>query len=884
MSVRRQFFVPETLQTSAMDCGPAALKSLLAGLDVPVDYQRLRDACQTGADGTSIDALEDLCASLGLEAFQEMAPAADAAAVFIERCPCIVVVKGPAGAPHFVVLWRVVGSFVQIMDPARGRRWLSAASFSRELYMHSQAFADDEFGPWFETTEWKTILARRLERIGAPRALANALGSARRATALDGAARLVERLVSQRALARSAGAAAVEQLAGIALADGPPVIPASLSAAATGVDGRAMVRGSVFLVVRRSASVPLDATGKAAGPTPALRSILGPDAPTPLALLAQQLTPNLRRVLALCTALAVMLGFVALFEMIILRAAFNADSLLALPQQRLAGTAVYAGLIGLLLLLETSLGLGIARLGRALELRMRLALLRKLPRLPDRYFRSRPMSDVTHRSQGLFEVKPLPGMLVTLAKQAVDIVVTVAALCILHPRGIPYTLAALSFGLAAPLLGMRLRRPVEYRVQSHASALGQLYLDVLLGLVPLRNHGGQLAVRTKQDEHLVAWRQESERSIRLLSITDAVQSIGILAAVVLLLLGYLREESQSALLLMAFWALRLPVQARALSAGIQRIPRALASISRIAEPLTATETPPDDESGDEQTKVLAERSGIALRLRGVRALLGTQEVLSDVSLDIEAGQRIAIVGSSGAGKSSLFAALLGLLDHQSGQILADGRPIASYDLGRFRRETVWVDPSVQLWNRPLLANLHFGNPPGARKPLATTLDDVHLTDLLERLPMGLSTPLGESGVRVSGGEGQRVRLGRALLRRGARLVLLDEAFRGLERPTRRELSRRVRELAGKATVLEVTHDVSDTLDFDRVLVIEDGKLVEDGVPSALLADARSRYAELVNADRNVQQSIWNAPHWKRIVIGRGTVVTHEADEAKAVVS
>lgn len=870
------FFVPETLQTSAMDCGPAALKALLAGLDVPVNYERLRDACRTGADGTSIDALEDLCAGLGLEAFQEMAPIADAIDVLEQRCPCIVVVKGPGGAPHFVVVWRILGGFVQIMDPARGRQWMSKASLRRELHVHSQAFDDPSFREWFGTTEWKTLFERRLRQVGAPPDFAPTRLSARHLGAVDASARLVERLVAQRALPRVSRWAAVEELTRATLADAPGPVPSALCATAEDVDGNFVVRGAVFLVVRRGDGLTPEQRALAA---PSLQRVLGPDGPSAFDVLARHVTQHGRRLIGIMTILAALLAALALGEMILLRAAFNAESLLSLPQQRLAGTAFYAGLIAVLLVLETTLSVGVVRLGRGLELRMRLALLQKLPRLHDRYFRSRPMSDVTHRSQGLFEVKPLPTMIVSLTKLSLDLLVTIAALCILHPRGAPYTLLALLFGLVAPILSLRIRRQVEQRVQSHASELGQLYLDVLMGLVPLRNHGGQLAVRAKQAEHLVSWRQESDRSLRLLSMTEAVQSIGILAAVVLVLLSYLRTDStQSGLVLIAFWALRLPLQARALSAGLQRVPRVLASMARVVEPLTAAETPPDDEIGDEQTMVLGERAGMALRLRGVKVVLGTNEVLSNLTLDIKAGQRVAIVGSSGAGKSSLLAVLLGLIERDSGEVLADGRIIERYDLGRLRRETVWIDPSVQLWNRSMLQNLHFGNPPGARHALEPIIDEVDLGPLLERMPSGLATELGESGARVSGGEGQRVRLSRALLRRGARLVLLDEAFRGLDRATRRRLSQSIRDRVHNATVLEVTHDVSDTLGFDRILVIEDGKLVEDGTPALLMAQSGSRYASLVTADRSVQSEVWGAKHWRRLVVANGTVATHEREK------
>jgi len=105
--------------------------------------------------------------------------------------------------------------------------------------------------------------------------------------------------------------------------------------------------------------------------------------------------------------------------------------------------------------------------------------------------------------------------------------------------------------------------------------------------------------------------------------------------------------------------------------------------------------------------------------------------------------------------------------------------------------TAWVDPAVQIWNRSLLDNLHYGVESAGRKPLSAAIQGANLFDVLERLPDGLQTVLGEGGGLVSGGEGQRVRLGRSLMRPAIRLVLLDEAFRGLDpdRSVRRYWSR-----------------------------------------------------------------------------------------------
>jgi ABC-type bacteriocin/lantibiotic exporter with double-glycine peptidase domain len=871
MTQRRRFLAHEVLQTSAMDCGPASLKGVLAGLGVETNYERLRDACRTGPDGTSIDAIEDLALSLGLDAYQEIVPLGDAFEAMAKLAPCIAVVKGTGNAPHFVVVWRTFFGFVQIMDPARGRVWLSRDAFTRLLYRHNQSFSDEDFAAWFPTTQWKTLLERRLARLGAPPALVNGARTTMDVGVLDAGARLVERLVRRGALRKGARAKALETFVQASSGnDAPLALPAALTAAFRDNTGAPKVVGAVVLVVRR-----LQAEAMPVPLREDLRNVVGASGPSAAKVFAANIKPIEKRLAVLLVTLTGILGALALAEMFFLRAAFNAETLLTLPQQRFAGTLLYGVLVGLMLTFELLLNGGVARLGQALELRTRLALLGKLPRMPDSYFRSRPLSDVTHRSQGLFTVRPLPQALVNITKRAVDLVVTVGALAILYPRGIPIIAMALVFGLAGPWLSLRMRRALESRVQNHSSALGQLYLDVLLGLMPLRTHGGQQAIRARQNEQLVGWRRESEASVRVLSVTEAIQSLGLLSMVVLLLVSYLaRDDGGGGLLLVVFWALKLPLEARALSVGVQSIPSIMASMERLLEPLTARETPPTEDAKREHlTTVFANRTGMSISVRNVSVQLGVEELLKDVSLEIPAGQHVAIVGSSGAGKSTFFAMLLGLVERREGAVGVDSWPLPTYGIERFRRETVWVDPSVQLWNRSFLDNLHFGNVRGARHPIDEVLETTNLKDLLERMPDGFATELGESGARVSGGEGQRVRLSRALLRKGARLFLLDEAFRGLDRPTRRAFSRRLRERAGKATVLEVTHDVADTLDFERILVIEDGRLVEDGAPEALLADPSSRYAELVHADRDVLAQVWEAPHWKRILVKGGGVTT-----------
>jgi ATP-binding cassette subfamily B protein len=145
-----------------------------------------------------------------------------------------------------------------------------------------------------------------------------------------------------------------------------------------------------------------------------------------------------------------------------------------------------------------------------------------------------------------------------------------------------------------------------------------------------------------------------------------------------------------------------------------------------------------------------------------------------------------------------------------------------------------------------------------------------LAPVIERLS-GMQGSLGEAGGLLSGGEAQRVRLGRALMNTGARLAILDEAFRGLDRAARRRLLDRSRALWRGVTMLCVTHDVSDTRSFDRVLVIENGRIVEDGPPSALALDRDSRYYRMLAEEDAVHQMWTSQAVWRRINVDGGAV-------------
>src|SRR5262249_46370542 len=163
---RQRLLAPEVVQTSAMDCGPASLKCLLEGFGVHASYGRLREACQTDVDGTSIDTIEDIAVQLGLDAEQVIVPLDHVLVPEAALLPAIAVVRLPTGVTHFAVVWRPHGPFVQLMDHASGRGWATCRRFLDELYIHETTVSANDWREWAATYDTLAVLRRRLALIG----------------------------------------------------------------------------------------------------------------------------------------------------------------------------------------------------------------------------------------------------------------------------------------------------------------------------------------------------------------------------------------------------------------------------------------------------------------------------------------------------------------------------------------------------------------------------------------------------------------------------------------------------------------------------------------------------------------------------------------------
>ena len=894
----RSWFAPEVIQTSAMDCGPASLKSLLEGFGVSVSYGRLREACQTDVDGTSIDTMEELGIQLGLACEQQMVPVDHLFLPKADILPAIVVVRLPSGFTHFVVVWRRVGPFVQIMDPGTGRRWMTVARLLEEIFVHTTPVPAAGFREWAGSGEFRVALRGRLRALGCAGRLDAAIDAAlgdpgwRSIATLDAAIRMTAAVVRSGGVARGAEAASVIEALTRTGAPGDPApglhipadyftaraVPAEAAAAPDDGEEQVLMRGAVVVSVRKPASAARSNADGGAGPAVDAPARLSPEL---VAALAEVPTRAGARILALLhqdglftmPVLAVAVAGAVLgaaLEAVLFRGLFEVGRGLGLVQHRLAAMGALLAFALLLLLLEVPIAGGVQRLGRRLEVRLRQAFLSKIPLLGDRYFQSRATSDMAERSHAIHDVRTVPDLAAQIFRATAELVVTTAGIVWIDPASAPWAIVAACAAFVVPLVAQPVIVERDLRARSHLGAIARFYLDALLGLAPVRTHGAERSVRREHETLLVEWMRAARALLRATVATEGAQALACYAATLPLLMGYLERGTEPAgVLLLVYWALNLPLAGQDLASTIRQYPARRNRTLRLLEPLGA----PEEGAGTLVERATrdagAAPAGVALRFEGVSVVAGGHTILAEVDLRIAAGEHIAILGASGAGKSSLVGVLLGWHRAATGEIFVDGARLEPARIEAVRAMTAWVDPAVHLWNSSLLENLRYGASPDP----APVLQAADLHEVLAKLPDGLQTPLGEGGALVSGGEGQRVRLGRALGRKDARLVLLDEPFRGLDRERRHALLGRARAWWKGATLLCVTHDIKETRSFERVLVVAGGRIVEDGSPAELAARPGSLYAATLAEEARVRAEIWSGEGWRRLRLEGGRLVS-----------
>ena len=213
-----------------------------------------------------------------------------------------------------------------------------------------------------------------------------------------------------------------------------------------------------------------------------------------------------------------------------------------------------------------------------------------------------------------------------------------------------------------------------------------------------------------------------------------------------------------------------------------------------------------------------------------------------VSLSVSAGEKVAIVGPSGAGKSTLFHLLLRFYDPASGTISFDGVPIKAADPREVRARIALVPQDSVVFAATARENIRFGRPDASDAEVERAADLAHATEFIRRLPDGFEAQLGERGVTLSGGQRQRIAIARAILR-DAPLLLLDEATSSLDAESETLVQTALEELMRHRTTLVIAHRLATVLSCDRIMVMDQGRIVEQGTHASLVA-ANGLYARL----------------------------------------
>lgn len=889
-----------------MDCGPASLKALLEGFGVSVSYGRLREACQTSVDGTSIDTLEELCNQLGLEAEQIMLPPDHFFLAEAKALPAIVVVRLPNGVTHFVVVWDRHGPFVQIMDPGSGRRWTWCNQFIKDVYVHRMPVSASLWREWAGSEAFLSPLKSRLIQLGTSgKTIQKFTNKALldpgwyRLGVLDGATRMIDSMVNSGGLKRGQEA---EQVLKIFISESfskdtpqespipslywsiQPMSPVDNGEEQIILKGMVLVRVLGRRLISPAQKKP-EPTKKVVEETPAIPMELEAALKEPPVKAGREILRFLRADGILTPVALVFAFFLASFgfilEAILLRGLFEIGRDLNLIEQRLGAMGALIIFSIALLLLELPIGSCILRLGRHLESRLRIAFLEKLPRLQDRYFQSRLNSDMAERSHSVHQIRLLPGLGGRLVRSMIEFLITAIAIVWLFPEGLLIVLAGVFFTISIPLISQSFLAERDLRVRSHLGALSRFYLDTLLGLVPTWAHSAQKPIRREHESLLVEWSRASLRNLNAVIAVEAVQNlIGFAIAFWLLLHYYNKGGAESGVLLLVYWGLHLSSMGQEIIRTARQYPTHRNITLRLIEPLGAPEGEP---SRMEDVPISGQdlSQGISISMEGVDLKISGHSILEDVNLAVPSGTHLAIIGPSGAGKSSLVGLLLDWYRPSDGSILINGKPLTPLTLDELRKITAWIDPAIQLWNNSLINNIYYGIKPESARPAGQVMEEAQLMELLEKLPQGLGTSLGEGGALVSGGEGQRVRLARAMAKTNVRFVILDEPFRGLDHEKRSELLEKARNIWKEATLLCITHDISATRLFERVIVIEQGKIVEQGDPKALEKKADSFYRKYLNLEKAVTEGIWREKSWRRISIKNGRIIEEGSFDGKA---
>ncbi|MGY2051719.1 type I secretion system permease/ATPase [Methylobacterium sp. JK268] len=472
-------------------------------------------------------------------------------------------------------------------------------------------------------------------------------------------------------------------------------------------------------------------------------------------------------------------------------------------------------------------------------------LFEHLMRLPLGYFETRPAGQTVARVRELETIRSfLTGQALT---SAIDIPFTLLFVAILYVYSpllaLIVTLSIPCYVLVAVLLRPVLREQTIERFNRSAMS-SQFLIESVVGIHTVKALAVEPTLRTQWEERLAAYVKTSFVAGLIASIgQNAIQYINKVTTALVLFFGAYAVMNGELTVgsLIAFNMIMGQVTAPILrlSQLWQDFQQVKVSIDRLGDVLNC---PPETRAMG-QAHLPPAKGQITVRNVTFRYQPGLPEVLRDVALDIPAGQVLGIVGPSGSGKSTFTKLLQRLYVPEKGQVLIDGVDIAQVDPSWLRRQIGVVLQENLLFNKTVFENIALANPGLSRAQVIQVARLAGADEFINRLPLGYDTPIEERGANLSGGQRQRLAIARALAT-NPRILILDEATSALDYESERIIQENMRHIVRGRTVVIIAHRLAAVRICDRIIALQDGRVVEDGTHRDLVERPASLYGRL----------------------------------------